>query len=1042
MDQNVEGFRLSPQQRRLWRLQQGDDAGGFRVQSAVKLEGDLDQGALRAAIGSVVQRHEILRTRFACLPGTTMAVQFVDDEAAVELATIDLAEAASEQAAAIAELMGKERSRALSVGRGPLLSAGLARLGPDSHLLTLTLPAMCADLRGMQNLAREIGEAYAASRGEEIEADEPMQYADLAEWQNELLEDEDQRFGPPSASAELPFVNGAPAAAFAPTACAIDIDADLAASAREVATGLELGESVFYLTCWRELLGRLTDGELVVGVACDGRSYEGLDRALGLFTRDLPIVGGLASNESLEQAMRATGEAVADLADRQEYFSWSEKVEAQANGAAASFFAASFGYEDRELRLTAGGVTFSSFEQQGCTQRFAVRLVCARQGDALRLELQYDENRCRTDEVERLAALYGELVRSAVAAPAAPVGGLSMLADAERERLLVEFNQTEVEYSTDRCIHQLIEPWAQSRPDAAAVVCGAEQLSHAEFASRAGALAARLVELGVGPDVLVGLCVRRSVDLAVGILGIHQAGGAYVPMDPAYPRERLAFMLEDTAAPVVVCQAELSELVAADGVTVVELESVGEQGEPPSGVAVTPDHCAYIIYTSGSTGKPKGVEVTHRNLVHSTVARDHVYDGSPESYLLLSSFSFDSSVVGIFWTLCQGGTLVIPAEGSERDLHEITRLIREHAITHTLALPSLWSVVLRETRGAGLESLSTVMVAGEACPRDLVELQGEVLPGVALYNEYGPTENTVWSTVHRCEAGAPGRKVSIGRPVPNVRAYILDGARNPVPIGVPGELYVGGAGVTRGYLNRPELTAERFVDDPFGDGGRLYRTGDLVRYEPTGDIEFLGRVDNQVKIRGYRIELEEIEDVLSGGPGVSEAVVVVREDAAGDPYLAAYLVGAEATAEALQAYLGERLPEYMVPGSFTVLTDLPRMPNGKVDRGALPEPGGPSASAEYVAPRDVIEEVLADMWLELLGVERVGVNDNFFQLGGHSLLVTQLVFRLREVFQAEVPLRSIFDKPTVADLAEQLTSAAAERERLEQIARELLRAGQ
>ena len=519
------------------------------------------------------------------------------------------------------------------------------------------------------------------------------------------------------------------------------------------------------------------------------------------------------------------------------------------------------------------------------------------------------------------------------------------------------------------------------------------------------------------------------------------AGGAYVPMDPGYPRDRLAFMLEDTAAPVVVCQAHLRDRLGQDTRGSIELESCCRremprrlQGAGEAGRSRLHHLHLWLDRRSPRASRSRtAISFTRRWRVATSTTT------APESYLLLSSFGFDSSVVGIFWTLCEGGTLVIPAEGTERDLHEITRLIQEHGVTHTLALPSLWSVVLRETRGDALASLNTVIVAGEACPRELVELHGRHLSETALYNEYGPTEATVWSTVHRCESGSPARKVPIGRPIPNARAYVLDASRQPVPVGVPGELYVGGAGVTRGYLRRPELTAERFVEDPFGGGGRLYRTGDLVCYQASGDLEFLGRVDNQVKIRGYRIELEEIEDVLSGASGVGEAVVVARDDG-GDPYLAGYVVsdGQRPTLEDLQGFLGERLPEYMVPTTISVLDDLPRMPNGKVDRSALPEPGARTAAAEYVAPGDPIEEALAAMWAELLKVERVGLRDNFFQLGGHSLLVTQLVFRLREVFDVEIPLRAIFDKPTLGELSALLGGDEQHRQRLLRTAREVL----
>lgn len=1051
MDSQVEGFRLSPPQRQLWRLQHGDDAAGYRVQCALLLEGDLDADALRGALQAVAAQHEILRTRFRCLPGTSVAVQVIDDRAGCELQTADLTELdAAGQEAALAELMEADRRCPLSVGSGPSLSARLVVLGNARHVLVLTMPAMGSDAQGVVNLARALGAEYGAGEGDssssasgDSEEDGPMQYADLAEWQNELLEDAEQAFDPPrgTATVELSLINGSPGGEFAPAMVRAEIDPAVAGRIASIAAECGVAESTFYLTCWRELLGRLAEGDLVLGVVCDGRSYEGLDRALGLFARELPLAGRLDPAMTVEDALRATEVAAADLLERTEYFSWDRGADSHKNGAPAPFFALSFGFEDRSQSFEAAGIKFSIHSQYACTHRFALQLGCVRHGDAVWVELRYDSGRCAAEDAERLADLLRVLLASAVAAKTTAVGELSMLGAAERQRLVVDLNQTAVECDTDRCIHDLIEEHVASRPDAVAVVCGEHELSYSDLHRRAGALAARLVELGVGPDAKVCLCVERSVELAVGILGIHLAGGAYVPMDPGYPRDRLEFMLEDTAAPVVVCQGHLRDRLGSHGAAVVELESCADDDvAAPSGRA-KPDDLAYIIYTSGSTGKPKGVEVTHRNLVHSTVARRHVYDSAPERYLLLSSFGFDSSVVGIFWTLCEGGTLVVPAEGTERDLHEITRLIRERAITHTLALPSLWSVILRETRGEGLSSLRTVMVAGEACPRELVQLHGEHVARAALYNEYGPTEATVWSTVHRCEGGGGERKVPIGRPIPNAQVYVLDAAMQPVPAGVPGELYVGGAGVTRGYLHRPELTAEKFVDDPFAGEGRLYRTGDLVRYLSNGDLEFLGRVDNQVKIRGYRIELEEIEDVLSGAAAVGEAVVVARQDAGGDLYLAGYVVPAGTDRPApqeLQIYLAERLPEYMVPASFSVLDDLPRMPNGKVDRSALPEPGGRAAAAEYVAPGDVLQQVLAKMWSELLKVERVGLHDNFFQLGGHSLLVTQLVFRLREVFAVEVPLRMIFDKPTLGELSALLTEDSTQRERLTHVARGVL----
>ncbi|MDQ3257079.1 MAG: amino acid adenylation domain-containing protein, partial [Acidobacteriota bacterium] len=538
--------------------------------------------------------------------------------------------------------------------------------------------------------------------------------------------------------------------------------------------------------------------------------------------------------------------------------------------------------------------------------------------------------------------------------------------------------------------------------------------------------------LGVGPDVLVGLCCERSIEMLVGIYGILKSGGAYVPLDPSYPKERLAFMLDDTRARVLLTQQRLVEKLPRHGAQVLCLDTElqgfdGESRENPINEAGA-ENLAYVIYTSGSTGQPKGVPIAHGNLLHSTRARLSYYREPVARYLLLSSFAFDSSVAGIFWTLCQGGTLVVPQEGIERDPREVIALVEESRVSHMLSLPSLYRLMLAEAKSQQPTPLRTVVVAGEACPVDLIAQHRQTLPETELFNEYGPTEGTVWSTVYDCRAVEPGRQVPIGRPIANTRVYLLDRHLNPVPVGVPGELHVGGAGVARrGYLNQPELTAARFIPDPFSTeaGARLYKTGDIARYLSDGNIEFLGRSDEQVKIRGYRIELGEIESVLRRHEAVGEAVVIAREDTPGDKRLVAYLVRdgkATPNISELRHFLTEKLPEYMVPSAFLFLRAIPLTPNGKVDRQALPAPDQtrPELEEGYVAPRTELERYLASTWGESLGVEKVGVHDHFFELGGNSIQAAIIINKLQAKMGEYIHVATLFRKPRIADLASYL----------------------
>ncbi|MBW4428338.1 MAG: amino acid adenylation domain-containing protein [Nostoc desertorum CM1-VF14] len=596
--------------------------------------------------------------------------------------------------------------------------------------------------------------------------------------------------------------------------------------------------------------------------------------------------------------------------------------------------------------------------------------------------------------------------------------------------LLKQQNNIEVNYPK-LCIHHLFEAQVERTPEAVAVIFENVEtkdiafLSYRELNKYANQLAYYLQGQGVGPETLVGICVERSLEMIVGLLGILKAGGVYIPLDPTYPKERLTLMLEDACVPILLTQAQLVAKIPTHKAQVVCLDlnrgvMAHESHENPVS-AVSSENLAYTIYTSGSTGKPKGVMVTHNNLVYSTVARTSYYQEPVKNFLLVSSFAFDSSVAVIFWTLCCGGTLILPQEGLHKDILQLIKLISQYQITHWLSVPSLYKALLTHGSSQQLVSLRTVIVAGESCSRELVDRHYQILPRTTLFNEYGPTEATVWSSVYHCQSDELRNSIPIGRAIANTQIYLLDEQLNPVPVGVPGELYIGGAGVARGYLKRPDLTAQKFISDPFENSkfNCLYKTGDLAQYLPDGNIEFLGRIDQQVKIRGFRIEVGEIEAILAQHPYVQEVVVLPQKDVFGEQRLVAYLVSSELSISELRYFLSQKLPEHMMPSAFVFLETLPLTPNGKVDRLALPVPDFTRShlAKAFIAPRSEPEKVLAEIWAKVLGIERVGIHDNFFELGGHSLLATELLIRVYDAFSVELTLQRLLELSTVSSLA-------------------------
>lgn len=580
------------------------------------------------------------------------------------------------------------------------------------------------------------------------------------------------------------------------------------------------------------------------------------------------------------------------------------------------------------------------------------------------------------------------------------------------------------EHTPAQCLHRLFEDQAERTPNALALAAHDGQFTYVEVNRRANQLAHHLRTFGIGPEIRAGIALPRSAEMIVAALAVLKAGGTYVPIDPAYPPRRSRYLAEDSGISILLTHRAVPEGLNAQSIRTIPLESYW------SGIAQAPDHApdcgtggsnlAYVVYTSGSTGKPKGVMVTHENVVRSTEARDRYYALKPDRFLLLSSFSFDSSVAGIFWTLLNGGELWLPPEGTQQNVARIAELIRHGGITHLLALPSLYRSLLLQAAHDELRSLRTVIVAGEPCPVDLAAMHFRHLPEVSLFNEYGPTEATVWCTAYDVKPGFQSATVPIGKPAANVEAWILDAEMRPVPSTVAGELYIGGPQLARGYLGRPDFTAEKFPPHPLSTspGERLYRTGDLARYCADGNIEFLGRADQQVKIRGYRIELGEIESALREHPQVRDAAVAGKRDGEGHQRLVAYVVPVTGQIDTalLRQFLRQSLPEYMTPAAYVTLDALPINANGKLDRQALPDPKPAESQNNYVAPRTEVEQRLAQIWTELLGVRRVGIHDDFFELGGDSILGMQMATLAN---QAGILLKitQLGEQPTIARLA-------------------------
>ncbi|MDB4970229.1 MAG: tycC2 [Myxococcales bacterium] len=1039
---------LSSGQRRLWFVEQlVPGTSLYNTQVSLAMHGRLDGDALAAAVAELVRRHDILRTTFADAGGEPRPVVAASTDAdASPLTTVDLrGVAAAERERALAEHARAEALRPFDLARAPLIRLVLFAAGDEQHLLTITQHHIITDGTSIALLLRELATLYAAfARGATSPLAPPViQYADYARWQEAQLSSErgaaleawwKERLAglPPLA---LPSDRPAPAkrthvGASHSFRLPLDVTAALKALAQRENTTLFAALTAAWATLLQRHSGQVDFG---LGTVHAGRQQAEVRELLGLFVDTLVLRCDLSGDPSFRALLGRMRDVSVDAFDRPLPFDRVvHAVEAPRGDGLNPLIQASIVLENMAMpELELPGMTWTLRTPAldasvGGTSKFDLGLILADTPSGLAGSFEYASDRFDAATIERLAGQLARLVNEIVANPDRRLSELALSSPAE-ERLLGEWNATAVEYAQGhRCVHELFEAQAAKTPDAIALELGDERLTYRALDERANQLAHHLQSLGVGPEVRVGICLDRSIDLVVGLFAILKAGGAYVPFDPSYPADRLAFMLDDAAVPVLVTDERLRARLPATAAQLVLLggdHAFARQPTyaPPSRVA--PDHLVYMIYTSGSTGRPKGACNAHRGVVNRLLwMQDAFALGEDDAVLQKTPFSFDVSVWEFFWPLMTGARLVVEKPEAHKDPRAIADTIVERGITTIHFVPSMLRAFLEEPGVERCTSLRRVVCSGEALPPELVALFHARLR-CELHNLYGPTEAAVDVTWWACARGAATGIVPIGAPIANTRTYVLDASLQPLPPGIPGELYLGGVQVGRGYLMRPALTAERFVPDPFATqpGARLYRTGDLARWRGDGNLEFLGRIDHQVKLRGFRIELGEIESALAAIEGVRASVVVARQER-----LVAYVVGA-ATVSALRERLETTLPEYMVPSAFVMLDALPLSANGKVDRNALPAPDGapPELVHAYVAPRTPDEQLLVNLWSEVLGVERIGIHDDFFEIGGHSLLATQVVSRVRKAFAIELPLQALFDAPTVAALAALVRSSTA-----------------
>ena len=1032
---------LSFAQQRLWfldRLEPGSSL--YNLSLAVRLIGHCDSRVLGQGLNEIVRRHESLRTTFADKDGRL--TQKITSVLNLELPIVDLSDLPEAgRNSSISSLINEEALHPFDLVQGPLLRARLYRLTEEEHILLVTAHHIVTDGWSSDVFFRELSVLYEAyAKGEASPLPElTIQYADYAVWQRQWLQGEvlekqlsywkKQLEGAPPVL-EFPLDRPRPAVqTYKGASESFVFSAELSEGLKALSQVENATLFMTMLAGFNVLLSRYTGSEdIVTGTPIANRTRVELEDLIGFFVNTLVLRTDLSGGPTFLEVLGRVRETAIGAYSHQDlpFEKLVEEMQPRRNLSHAPLFQVMFALQNAPGSfLSLPYMTVERVEVENRTSKFDLILFIINSKEGLRGSINYNTDLFHAETIQRMLGHYEVLLKSIIDDPAIDISELNILTESEEHQLLYEWNDTKREYPGDKCIHELFEEQAEGTPDAVAVVCEGEQLTYKEFNARANRLAHHLRDLGVEQEMLVGICMERSLDLLVGLLGILKAGGAYLPLDPAYPKERLNFMIEDSRISLLLTtekyKADLPEfkvrMVSLDEV----IKSEGRNENPHN--AVSPLNLAYVIYTSGSTGQPKGVCIQHQAVISLSMDRAYIQISPGERIAHASNVSFDAATFEIWAGLLNGACLVVINRDKLLLPSDLAAEIRKQGIDVMFLTTALFNQTAFEMPSA-FASIRHLLFGGEAVNPECVRKILRHGPPGRLLHVYGPTECTTFTSWHQVfDVPENAVTVPIGSPLSNKRLYVLDRRLRPVPVCVPGELHIGGDGLARGYLNRPQLTSEKFIPDPFstGPGARLYKTGDLVRYLPDGNIEFLGRLDNQVKLRGYRIECGEIEAVLGQYPDVKESVVAQKE-LQGDKRLAAYIVlkqDAEATARELRDYLRERLPDFMVPSAFVFLEALPLTSNGKVDRKALSAPEAMQNRCEADdGPNDALELQLAKIWAKVLGISSVGVRDNFFDAGGHSLLAVRLLAEIKKATGRELSIAAFFQSPTIIQMAE------------------------